>query len=108
MSLEKIEKNTRWVKTLIGLFICLSTVIYSICIFIYKNRECTVRVDNLYQDFIEMKSSSDIKHKMMESKIEQNSRDFQLGLAKLDVGLARISTDIQFIKEQFIKMGMEK
>ena len=44
----------------------------------------------------------------LEIKVADNEKNFNLITTKLDVGLAKISSDIQFIKEHLIRKGLDK
>lgn len=102
--LDKIERNARTIKLVVSLLSILTGVIYSFCIFIYQSHENARQIDELKHELREQKEV----HKTLESKILQNQKDFQLTATKLDVSLVKISADLQFIKEQLMKRGMDK
>lgn len=103
---QKIKENAKLFKVLLGILVTIITILYGISNFVYEAKHCTVDIEDIRQELAKMKKDSLLKHQSMEEKIQGNEKSIQMGLAKLDVGLVRISTDLQFIKEQLIRKGL--
>lgn len=107
-NLDKIEKNARAIKAVIGLILFLCGLVYGFCVFIYKTKECSNKVTELTLRIEGMKTASNLKHQELENRIAMNEKNFQMITTKLDVSLDKISTDLQFIKEHLIRKGLSK
>lgn len=104
----KIEKNAKMIKALIAALVVVCGVAYTCFAFIYQSKECTKQVKDIWVEINAMKTSNKLIHDGITERISQNERNFNLTSVKLETSLAKISTDIQFIKEQFIRKGMDK
>lgn len=105
---DKIDKNAKAIKTIIGLLIIIVSLVYGFCIFIYQNKQCTKDVDKIKLDLIRIEQDSLKKHKEIDERINQNEKNFQMTSAKLDVSLIEIRSDLKFIKEHLIRKGLDK
>ena len=106
--IDRIEKNARAIKAVFGLMILITGLVYGFCIFIYQTKECTRQVNELKIQMAATDTRNATTHKEIESRIDQNEKNFQMTATKLDVNLIKISADLQFIKEQLIRKGMDK
>lgn len=106
--ISKIEKNARMIKALIAAIIVILGVAYTCFTFIYQSKECTKQVSDIWVEINSLKSINKAIHDGINARIEQNEKNFNLTSVKLETSLAKISTDIQFIKEQFIRKGIDK
>lgn len=106
--IEKIEKSAKAIKTIIGLLIIITTLIYGFCIYVYQNQKNQEELFKLKDEFIQYKAESILKYQDISARVSQNEKNFQMNAAKLEVTLARITTDLQFIKESLMKKGLEK
>lgn len=102
--LAKIDKNTKMINSIVTILIFLGGIIYACFTFIYQSHESTKQVEQLWSSISKINSRID----EVDSRIKQNEKDFNLTATRLETSLARISTDIQYIKEQFIRRGMDK
>lgn len=112
---NKIERSAKTIKVVISLLGILAGIVYSFCIFIYQSHQNAKDIADLRHEFTVEKTKireelakSNSAHKLLEEKIIQNQQDFKMTATKLDVSLVRISTDLQFIKEQLMRKGMVK
>lgn len=112
---NKIERSAKTIKVVISLLGILAGIVYSFCIFIYQSHQNAKDIADLRHEFTVEKTKireelakSNGAHKLLEEKIIQNQQDFKMTATKLDVSLVRISTDLQFIKEQLMRKGMVK
>ena len=106
--IKKIEKNAKAIKSLIGLFILVISLIYGFCIFIYQNKQCIKDLHNLEIDLIGFKQEARKEHQDLSDRVNTNEKNFQMTSAKLDISLTKISADLQFIKEHLIRKGLDK
>lgn len=106
--IEKIERNAKAIKTIISLLIIVLSLVYGFCIFIYQSKNNAELISELKIEVVENKKNCDSKYKVLEERISQNERNFQMTSTKLDVSLTRISTDLQFIKEHLLRKGLDK
>lgn len=83
------------------------TVAYSVVHYVDSGYQCLAKVVILEEDYAAHKERFVTKINELERKVSDSDRDFRLTAAKLDTSLARISTDLQFIKEQLISRGMK-
>jgi len=107
-NIDKVSKKAGIIRSVIGLIVCLSSIFYGVCKYIEETKQCKIDVEYLRKDLAEMKQASITKHQLIEDRINQSEKNFQMTTTKLDVALVRISTDLQFIKEQLISKGMSK
>lgn len=103
-----IERNAKAIKTIVGFLVLICGLIYGFSVFIFRTQECTHKLADLVLDVSKMKTNSDLKHREIEDRITLNEKNYQLTSAKLDVNLAKISADLQFIKEHLMKRGMDR
>lgn len=106
--LKKIERNAQTIKALIAVIVVICGIAYTCFTFVYQSKECTQQVKDIWIEINNMKNQNKIIHEGISTRIEQNEKNFNLTSVKLETSLAKISTDIQFIKEQFIRKGMDK
>lgn len=106
--MNTIEQKAKTFKILLSIGITVMGLLYGISTFVSDTRHCTVDVELIKEEIKQMKKDSDVKHQSMEEEIKGNEKSIQMGLAKLEVGLTRISTDLQFIKEQLMRKGLDK
>lgn len=122
--LKKIESNARAIKTIISLLIVTLGLIYGLCIFIYQSKSNTETIAELKVTLAEHKSKSDTKiqnletkmlgeynklnekHNRLNERMYQNEKNFEMTAKGLDTSLAKISTDLQFIKERLIDKAL--
>lgn len=107
-TVEKVERNAKAIKAVVGLLVVLAGIIYGFCIFIYQTKECRQKINELNIHIATMDATNNNKHREIDERITQNEKNFQLTATKLDVSLIRISADLQFIKEHLMSKGMDK
>jgi arginine deiminase len=106
--INTVKKKAVIVRTVVSLAICITSLMYAGFKYIEDTKQCKIDVERLRDDILEMKKINANKHQIMDERISQNEKNFEMTTAKLDVSLVRISTDLQFIKEQLMSKGMNK
>lgn len=103
---QSVQQTAKTFKILLSIGITIIGILYGISTFVYDAKHCTVDIEAIRHELDRMKKDSNDKHRSMEEKIQGKEKSIQMGLAGLKVSLARISTDLQFIKEQLIRKGL--
>lgn len=110
-----VENNLKTIKILISIIALIASLVYAISVFIYESKQSGVKLQSLEynltnykRDLEDYKHLADKRHIELEKQISQNQRDFQLGLARIEVGLNDIATDLQFLKQNLITKGLSK
>ena len=107
-NVNEVKKKAVIIRTAVSLVICAISLLYAGFSYIEDTKQCKIDVEKLRYDILEMKKASESKHQMIDDRMTQNEKNFEMTTTKLDISLVRISTDLQFIKEQLMSEGMRK
>lgn len=119
MNIEKIEKSAKTMKIIWGLISTLLAGVYGFCIYIYQSKmdvhDNTIAIKEMREEIKNHKRECsdrfvafENEHRSFESRIMQNAKNTEMTAAKIEVSLTKISADLQFIKENLMRKGMER
>lgn len=104
---SKLSTQAKVVSGIFSAVILMCGIAYSVATFIEHGNQCYIELQTLKDEFHTYKRTATEKHHKLSQKVIDSENDFKLTAAKLDTSLARIATDLQFIKEQLMSRGMK-
>lgn len=106
--INNLIKNHKVLSSIISIILTVFSISYGVASYVIYSHESMEDAARLRMEFTEYKKTSESTHKDFDRRLNEYEKEFKMTTTKLDVTLAKISTDLQFIKEQLMSRGMNK
>ena len=106
--INDLIKNHKVLSGIISIVITIFSVSYGVASYVINSHAQLEDAVSLRSEFVTYKKEAAQVHKEFDQRLDNYEREFKTTTTKLDVSLAKISTDLQFIKEQLMSRGMSK